>query len=199
MGESGAGGHDIVDEEDGASTNPFGAFHGEGVLEVVLPVIAGEACLMFGVEDPKKRAAVGTTVEPPGERDGKQGALVVAALPFAAGMEGDGHDNVDGGELQLCADRAFKKIHEIFAKPNRLSELEVLNELIRGFVVDDGATGELVGGWFRLAGFADEVVSCLRRDEPATDSTGTSPLVEGECGETVRADMASVTIGDTVA
>ena len=154
---------------------------------------------MFGIEDPKKRAAVGTTVEPPGERDGKQGALVVAALPFAAGMEGDGHDNVDGGELQLCADRAFKKIHEIFAKPNRLSELEVLDELIDGFPVKYRAAGELVGGRFGLTGLAGEVVTDIGGDEPSADTTGSSSFMEGERGETVRADMASVAIGCAIA
>ena len=154
---------------------------------------------MFGVVDSKKRAAVYATIQPPGECDREQGALVVAALSFTDGMQGNRHNDVDGGEIQFRADRALKKIHEVFAEPDRLSELEVLNELIHGFTVENGAAGEFIGGWFRLAGFADKVVPCFRRDEPAADLAGTTPFVEGQCGKTVRADVASVAIGGVVA
>ena len=103
MGKGGTGGHDVVDEKDGAATHPFGTFHGEGVFEIALPGVAGEAGLMFGVVDSKKRAAVYATIQPPGERDCEQGALVVAALSFTDGMQGNRHNDVDGGEIQFRA------------------------------------------------------------------------------------------------
>lgn len=199
MGKRGSCGHDIVDEEDCTASDPFGFCHGKGIIEIVFAGVSRKASLVFGVANPTKSAAVRTTVESFGERDGEQGALVVATLPFTTGMKGNGNDDVDGGEIQLRTDRTFKQVHEIVAQPGRLPKFEVLYELIRRISVEDGAAGEFVGRRFRLADFADEVVPGLRRDESTTDSTGATPFVERQRCEAVRTDMASIAVGRAVA
>ena len=156
LGERGAGRHDVVDEQDRAPPDPRGAHDGEGVAEVVLAGVAGEAGLVFGVEGADERGVVEAAVEALREGLGEKGALVVAAFAQTVGMERNGDDDIDFGEGELRAHRPLQEVHQILAKPGRPVELEVLDQLADGALVEKRAAGACVVRRFLLAGLADE-------------------------------------------
>ena len=194
MREGVAGGHHVVDEEHGASADAARVRDGEGADEVLAAFVAGEARLVFGVADAAEGTLVDAAVDAASERAGEEGALVVAARAEPVGVEGHGHDHVHVGWLQLGADRSLKQIGEILCQPHGRAELEFVQELVDGFLVDDGAACAFVGGLVFRAGLADEIVRDLRDDRGAADAAAAVRLVEGQSGETGGTEVAAVAV-----
>ena len=150
---------------------------------------------MFGVEGADERGVVEAAVEALREGLGEKGALVVAAFAQTVGMERNGDDDIDFGEGELCAHRPLQEVHQVLAKPGRPVELEVLDQLADGALVEKCAAGACVVRRFLLAGLADERMVDRRGDGRAADAARAAGLVEGKGGEAARAEMPSGAVG----
>lgn len=146
--EGGAGGEDIVDEEDMAAFELLGVLDTEGSFDILLSFGGAGEALLAGVTMADEGLGVHLAIHHLCDTATKQFALVIAALEAPPPVEGYGHQEVDvvetGGMQQLQSQLAPHKEAELAV----LVELHGVDEFLHGVaMMEDEEGGGVREGW----------------------------------------------------
>ena len=92
FGEGGAGGHDVVDEQDGAVPHEFRPGHGKGGMNVFAPLAGGHGGLAGGGAGADENAGGVGNAKGAGDFAGEAVGMVEAAGAQAEERHGDAQD-----------------------------------------------------------------------------------------------------------
>ena len=150
----GAGGDDVVHQQDVSALQPFGVGHAENVPYVFLPLVFVQAGLAGGGNGAHHALRVDGQSGGLGYAPCYPGTLVVAPLAFLFPREGDGDDEVHAFEKALALE-GFAH-HAAHGFPH-----------FRAVVVFQGEKDAAVG---RVAGVVEERRGPLHVDQPPEDA-----------------------------
>ena len=194
--EGGAGGHDVVDEEEGVAlygaVGAAEAIGGFGVKEARFPVEAGLGADV-GFNALKEVFAAGER-EGAGKVFGEDLGLVVAAgeaLPRGLGHGDNGVEGEAEGE-NLGLPGGEEKADEVVGEPEAAAILEGLDEGAEGVFIAGGYEGAGVGGAEGGAAEADEVFSGVGFGGFEAADFAVGVAVEGKGAEAVGAEVTNM-------
>ena len=194
--EGGAGGHDVVNEEDAFALDGGGFGEAVGVGGIGETLFAVELGLRgdAGGDAAKDVGATGD-FKRFGEGAGEDLGLVVTAAAALFGEHGDGDEEVEGPAEVLIMDDVgcLHQQDEVVGEPEAAAVFEGMDEVFDGTAVAGGDDCPVIGGGMAHAFGADEVGPARQVGFGAADrAAGIAP--KGDFGEAVEADVAVVTI-----